>query len=429
MNNLDSDLGGLDGFSWHGHNCSGPAAGRQAEYFFGMATFAALDGVRAVRVFTDTESDGDSSVVAEDDLSTEADISDVEDESVLNTILERNQKYLEAAKGNWEVGNRKLGSGEDILVVLKPTASKMNFKALYPTVYSGVKDLGGLDFLAKTVNAPSGWEKKSADLVLSNQQIIKCFQKFRDLPGDTSEADVSAQLNHLVSLVATFLDVEITPRQETPVSVGGILVDPKYYLKSNTDIHFQIDGRTVIATILKKVSAFPEGAVWYRDSRGVQAITAMYAHDAPTFLMTHKQWKLIVQNENRDCVLTYPFDMAKPSTCVKQLGPTFLQALCICMLSDPSGHKGTKPLLPASEAVLVQTPESKPTRTVGSVEHASKRPRPDSSQGNDSKGAGGPQYLHSSSGGQTVFQRVRVLSAEDVRIIENRIAAAEHTST
>ncbi len=61
-------------------------------------------------------------------------------------------------------------------------------------VYCGVKDLGGLDFLAKTVNAPSGWEKTRADLVLSNRKIINCFQKFRDMPGDTSEADVSATL-------------------------------------------------------------------------------------------------------------------------------------------------------------------------------------------------------------------------------------------
>ncbi len=49
-------------------------------------------------MFTDTESDGDSSVVAEDDLSTEADISDVEDESALNTILQRNLQYLEAER-------------------------------------------------------------------------------------------------------------------------------------------------------------------------------------------------------------------------------------------------------------------------------------------------------------------------------------------
>ena len=264
---------------------------------------------------------------------------------------------------------------------------------------------------------------------LAHSSAVKsAFNDFKDLPPYTSEADVSVQLCLLVSTMATGLDIGISVKQETLITVarGGLLVDPSYYLKSNTDIHFVKDGRTVIATEVKKVSAFPLGAVWYRDSRGVQATAAMYAHDSATFLLTTEHWKLIVQNQNRDRILTYPYSADRPSTSVKPLGPTLVEALCVCLLSEAFGPDSKETALSASEQVWVQTPEPKQTKHIGSVENAAKRGRYASSGGKDSSGEGGPnssKFLLGSFGGQEVYRNVRVLSADEVRAIENQIAA------
>ena len=344
---------------------------------------------------------------------------------MLSTLVERNGRYFTERLTSFQVVTRELRPGENVSVIANPTASKMNYKLLYPTVYSNVQALGSLDDLASLVNAPSDWKKKFEKLQKSSA-VKSAFYYFRNLPTDTSEADVSAQLCLLVSTMATGLDIGISAKQETPVTVGGLLFDPSYYLKSNTDIHFVKDGRTVIATEVKKVSAFPLGAVWYRDSRGVQATAAMYAHDSATFLLTTEHWKLIVQNQNRDRILTYPYSADRPSTSVKPLGPTLVEALCVCLLSEAFGPDSKETALSASEQVWVQTPEPKQTKHIGSVENAAKRGRHVSSGGKDSSGEGGPnssKFLLGSFGGQEVYRNVRVLSADEVRAIENQIAA------
>ena len=181
----------------------------------------------------------------------------------------------------------------------------------------------------------------------------------------------------------------------------------------------------MIATELKTTSAFPTGATWYRASRGVQATAALYAHNSPTFLLSSQQWKLIAQSGNRDRLLTYPYFVDRPSTSVKLLGPTFLEALCICLLSKASGPDDNEAALSASGQVLVQTPEPKQTKHIGSVENAVKKAKLGSSGGKDSSSAGGPQsskFLLGSFGGQVVYRNVRVLSADNVQAIENQIA-------
>ena len=147
----------------------------------------------------------------------------------------------------------------------------------------------------------------------------------------------------------------------------------------------------MIATELKTTSAFPTGATWYRASSGVQATAALYAHNSPTFLLSSQQWKLIAQSGNRDRLLTYPYFVDRPSTSVKLLGPTFLEALCICLLSQASGPDDNETALSASGRVLVQTPEPKQTKHIGSVENESKKAKLETSGGKDSSGEGGPK--------------------------------------
>ena len=79
--------------------------------------------------------------------------------------------------------------------------------------------------------------------------------------------------------------------------------------------------------------------MWYHGSRGIQVLSALYAFNAPTFLFTQKQWKLFVENKERNAVLTYPYNddvnhtPHVNSSLVYPMGTTFLKTIVICLLS------------------------------------------------------------------------------------------------
>ena len=87
--------------------------------------------------------------------------------------------------------------------------------------------------------------------------------------------------------------------------MSGILIESEYVLRSNTDIHFRENGQPVIAAELKAVRAFPEQAIWYRDSPGIQAFSAMYGHGCTTIIASQKHWKLIVERERTKSVVRF----------------------------------------------------------------------------------------------------------------------------
>ena len=141
------------------------------------------------------------------------------------------------------------------------------------------------------------------------------------------------------------------------------------------------------------------------------------------------------ENEERSEILTYPFDESATfgSHRTKSLGPTFLQALCICILSNTSDseHKDT---LPDAEVSLVRTPDQKPSRNVTSEEQVSKRSRTDKTDGQSSSGGSGGQssgggghskFLMRTVAGQPAYRCVRVLAEVDVQAIENLVASTE----
>ena len=232
--------------------------------------------------------------------------------------------------------------------------------------------------------------------------------------------------------MASELDIDLTTRAETPIAVGGLLVDSNLFLRGSTDVHFLKNSRNVIASELKSASAFTERTVWYRDSRGIQALSAMYAFKCPTFLASQKRWKLIVLNSSSDGILTYPFEekatMRAGSTLTKELGPTFLKAICICILSTPDGaalESGTS----AMEAETPQTtPEAKKPRPHGSVEKTSKKISNSEAGAGYSEPHSGEGAGKRTLGGDAVHQRVRVLADCDMRTIEAHIASAELAS-
>jgi hypothetical protein len=400
-----------------------------------------LEDIRTIRVLGDIRVPEDN---VEEDTAPEIEDSDIEEDTPdIAGLCARNQHYLDAVKAKWNLQTHDLGNVENIQIIINPTASEMNYKLLHPSFYCDVNDLGNLEDLAKLVNAPANWRQTYDMLVATSGIIVRLFNTLNGLPEGCSEANVSISFAQLVTTVAAILNVHLTSEAETPTAVGGLLVDSNLFLRSNTDVHFLKNGRNVIASELKSASAFSDRAVWYRDSRGIQVLTAMYAYKCPTFLASQKQWKLLVLNSSSDGILTYPFDRTAGaragSTLTKELSQTFLQAVCICILSDPEGaaiESGASAL----EAVTAKsTPKRKEQRD--QAKRSAKRARPQGSAEQASRKArrqqadAGGRDPHSGEGagrrwlgGDAGHRRVRVLADCDVRTIEGRVADAELAS-
>jgi hypothetical protein len=130
------------------------------------------------------------------------------------------------------------------------------------------------------------------------------------------------------------------PKSETKIIVGGILAIYQYDLRGKTDSHFRsTSGLNLIASEAKTHRAFGLAEMWYRCSRGIQLLSALYAFIAPTFLFTQRQWKFFVENSERNAILTFPYNDNPDhtphvnSSLVQQIGTTFLKVIVICLLS------------------------------------------------------------------------------------------------
>ena len=79
--------------------------------------------------------------------------------------------------------------------------------------------------------------------------------------------------------------------------------------------------------------------MWYHCSRGIQLLSALYAFNCPTFLFTQRQWKLFVENTDRNAVLTFPYNDYPGHTPLvnssvgQPMRTTFLKTIVIFLLS------------------------------------------------------------------------------------------------
>lgn len=84
--------------------------------------------------------------------------------------------------------------------------------------------------------------------------------------------------------------------------------------------------------------------MWYH---GSQALSALYAFSCPTFLFTQRQWKLFLENGDRNAILTFPYDDNDNhtphvnSSLVQPMGKTFLKTIAICLLSRRVSLEGS----------------------------------------------------------------------------------------
>lgn len=392
---------------------------------------ASLPDAHIVRTYpryyaaSDTESEGEAQF--------EVDTEDDEQHSIL-TRLEQNQQYMDQQiippSGAWilEPQTWKTTEGTDVVLIRKPTASNMSHRLLNPFIYRNIRKVGTLNDLAALLHTPDDWEERY-NQVVADGDIIQDMDDFRNLPDDTAESDIQWQFGGLVSAIARGLRVRIRPKSETKIIVGGILARYQYDLRSKTDPHFlSTSGRNLIASEAKTHRTFAAGDMWYHASRGIQLLSALYAFNCPTFLFTQRQWKLFVENSDRNAVLTFPYNDNPDhtphvnSSLVQPMGTTFLKAIVICLLSGQvSLEDSVKAITLEESSQLDKTPEksiikSKHFDTPEKPKRPSARllgqPKPSYVSGYDDKG-------------QPIYSLIRVVPQEVVARVEDEIAVQE----
>jgi hypothetical protein len=323
----------------------------------------------------------------------------------------------------------KITEGIDVVLVRKPTASNLSHRLLNPFIYRNIQNVGTLDALATLLGSPQDWETKY-NQVVGDGRIIRMLNRFIALPEDTSEADIQFQFAGLVSTIAYRLDVDLVPRSETKIIVGGILARYEYDVRSKCDPHFlNADGAHLIASEAKTLRTFGQGEMWYHSSRGIQVLSALYAFNCPTFLFTQGQWKLFVESNERNSILTFPYDdnidhsPHVNSSLVQPMGTTFLKAIVVCLLSKRDSLVESISVKESSQ--VMETPTKIKEKYFDTLE----KPQIQSARLQKSSGSNygkkQPSFVSGYADGQPLYSTVRVLPQEVVSRIEDEITLQE----
>ena len=174
--------------------------------------------------------------------------------------------------------------------------------------------------------------------------------------------------------------------------------------------------------------------MWYHSSRGIQVLTALYAFNCPTFLLTQRQWKLFAENNERNSVLTFPYDDEVGhshhvnSSLVQPMGTTFLKAIVICLLSKRGSLVASRKGVSVQESSKVnETPQK--TATKRKYFDSAEKPKPKSARlqksHNPNSGKKQPSLVSGYIDGQPVYTAVRILPQEIVSRIEDESALQE----
>jgi hypothetical protein len=228
--------------------------------------------------------------------------------------------------------------------------------------------VNSLDHFAEIVKAPDNWRQEYNRVMAANRSDLeRGFQLFLSLPDHTSESDIQSCFDGLVHRAVVCLQLPYHARNQTPVIVGGFLARNHYDVRTQTDPHFvdSTSDRNMLATEMKTPRRLIENHLWLRQSTGIQTLTALYAYACPTFLFSQKCWKLFLESDGRDQVLTYPFGSVAGrsdygnSSDKAPMGHDFLRAIVICLLSKRGLEKVEEPsesTAQAGSSVMV-TPE------------------------------------------------------------------------
>ncbi|KAI9337242.1 hypothetical protein BDR26DRAFT_981135 [Obelidium mucronatum] len=294
--------------------------------------------------------------------------------------------------------------GTGVILIRKPTAFNLLHRLLNPHIYRNIKDVGTLDELAALLDTPDNWEERY-NQVVGDGYMIRTLNRFHDLANDTAESDIQSQFILLVSN----LPIVLVLIWCLALKLGSF-------------------GRHLIASEAKTNRAFALGEMWYHGSRGIQVLSALYAYNSPTFLFTQKQWKLFVENSDRNAVLTFPYDDNPDhtphvnSSLVQPMGTTFLKAIVICLLSRRVSLEESM-----KSTTLQESSEKKetPKKTIIKPKYFD-TPEKAKTQSARLQGQPKPSYVSGfDDAGLPIYSLIRVVPAELAARIEDEIALQE----
>jgi hypothetical protein len=276
-----------------------------------------------------------------------------------HSLLTRNQKYLDDSKKNWKMQP----ISEIIRLVVNPAAYSLEYLCLHPQLYRNLRGIEVLNKLASLLNAPSTWEQKFNETVLESQPVLRKLKHLLGCTENETEPNIRAAFSALVWSVANCLEIDLREQAKKIAIVGGILARSEYFVQSKTGPYFKNNQmQTVIAAEVFGNDKFKSDEVWYHGSRGPRLFTALYYHNAPTFLLSQQNWKLFVENPERTAVYSFPCEEEDPddpcqssflrSCLMYRMGRTLVRAICICLLAKPGD--------PVSECSLSDAPLTPP---------------------------------------------------------------------
>ncbi|KAI3635361.1 hypothetical protein MIR68_006927 [Amoeboaphelidium protococcarum] len=277
--------------------------------------------------------------------------SDDDTATLMNAKLLANRAFLDAEIARWEMVDSTLYNSDDFKIVKKPTASQMHHLVLNPFLYRGLQPIATLDDLAGLVGAPSHWSEICDQKVMGDVVVDLIYRDFVGLDESTSEIIVESMFERLVNRIGDCLGTLIYHRPQIPFIVGGILARSQYDIRGRSDTIFQDRSQNfILATECKKASAFAADKLWHHGSRGIQTFSTMYRTGCPTILFSQKAFKLFVENESRNAVLTWPvssdqdttgsvpfsLDMVAASYSVEYMSSNIKKVIAICLMASVS---------------------------------------------------------------------------------------------
>ncbi len=360
----------------------------------------------------------DNIIISESESEPERELQDdSDDEGNISSALrlDQNKEFMDkliTPPTNWILlpQTTSTPAGVPIILIKKPTASAMSYRVLHPFLYRKIKDVGSLNDMARLLRSPSDWEDIYAR-IMEDGRLYRFMDNFRELPVDAPESRIQSTFNSIVGAISIYLNVGISSMTDNGVMIGGLLAQHEYDHRCATDLHISnYAERVLFSTECKTHMTFRSQAVWYRDSRGVQVFSALYAYNAPVFLYSHRQWKIFLENDERNSVFTFPFEHNPQysrhanSLLVEPMGSNFLKAVVICLLSARQTLSN-----PLESTKVVGTPNvgSTPGRNSVKVEDINsplkKKPRP-----------GFPSFESGNVDGKPVYSVIRVLPPDEV---------------
>ena len=321
---------------------------------------------------------------------------------------------------------RQMADGRPVVLIVKPTASKLNHELLNPYHYRGIDNLGDLENLAELLDSSSNW-REMCESIRSNSIVQEALQDFRSISRHDSEVTVEFHFMTLVTIIRSQIGVSCFANSQRKVIVGGFMAKDEFDYRSQTDTLFynSLNMLNLLATEVKRDAGFGDGDMWYHDERSCQLFAAMYAFNCPTLMITPTRWKLIVENKARDQVLTLPFHsdpneaLHVNASAIGGVGRVLVDVIVICLLSKRRRPPNAQLARIVTESAVV-TPTA--SRTKETQKDTSRRPSKRVKALRGDPRPLNPRFLAGvHDDGSPIYKEVRILPEEQVLELEQEI--------